>query len=147
MPHEDYCYALERENHALNEKYESLRQQLDHIKEVDFPRKVEAVSNGWRTRLDAERIVAKERFEKLLSWVDAYCEGDDKDFVEIEPVVNAVLGEAIETNPLSDLRQQLAEAQSEIESAFREGFRSPATYNDVLVNDEDDEWENYKRRK
>jgi len=28
MPHEDYCYALERENHALNEKYESLRQQL-----------------------------------------------------------------------------------------------------------------------
>ncbi len=33
MPHEDYCYALERENHALNEKYESLRQQLaDHIK-------------------------------------------------------------------------------------------------------------------
>ena len=28
MPHEDYCYALERENHALNEKYESLRQRL-----------------------------------------------------------------------------------------------------------------------
>jgi uncharacterized protein involved in exopolysaccharide biosynthesis len=28
MPHEDYCYALERENHTLNEKYESLRQQL-----------------------------------------------------------------------------------------------------------------------
>jgi len=33
MPHEDYCYALERENHALNEKYEYLRQQLsNHIK-------------------------------------------------------------------------------------------------------------------
>ena len=33
MPHEDYCYALERENHALNEEIESLRQQLaDHIK-------------------------------------------------------------------------------------------------------------------
>ncbi|NMD19129.1 MAG: hypothetical protein GYA76_02445 [Verrucomicrobia bacterium] len=41
--------------------------------------------------------------------------------------------------------EQLAAAQSEIESAFREGFRSPATYNDVLVNCEDDEWENYKR--
>jgi len=47
----------------------------------------------------------------------------------------------------TSLRQQLSAAQSEIESAFREGFRSPATYNDVLVNDEDDEWENYKRRK
>ena len=43
--------------------------------------------------------------------------------------------------------EQLSAAQSEIESAFREGFRSPATYNDVLVIDEDDEWENYKRRK
>ena len=41
--------------------------------------------------------------------------------------------------------EQLSAAQSEIESAFREGFRSPATYNDVLVNCEDDEWENYKR--
>ena len=28
MPHEDYCYALERENHALNEKYESQATQL-----------------------------------------------------------------------------------------------------------------------
>lgn len=34
MPHEDYCYALERENHALNEKYESLRQQLLDTKSV-----------------------------------------------------------------------------------------------------------------
>ena len=44
------------------------------------------------------------------------------------------------------LEQQLAAAQSEIESAFREGFRSPATYNDTLVNDEDEEWEKYKGR-
>lgn len=48
---------------------------------------------------------------------------------------------------IAKLRQQLSAAQSEIESAFREGFRSPATYNDVLVNDEDEEWEKYKRRK
>ncbi|MBK6588115.1 MAG: hypothetical protein IPG22_07465 [Acidobacteria bacterium] len=102
------------------QEIESLRQQLDHIKEVDFPRKVEAVSNGWRTRLDAERIVAKERFEKLLSWVDDYCEVDDKDFIEIEPVVNAVLGEAIETNPLSDLRQQLSAAQARIDELMLE---------------------------
>lgn len=47
---------------------------------------------------------------------------------------------------IAELRQQLAAAQSEIESAFREGFRSPATYNDILVNDEDEEWEKYKRR-
>jgi len=32
MPHEDYCYALERENHALNEEIESLRQQLVTLK-------------------------------------------------------------------------------------------------------------------
>ena len=46
---------------------------------------------------------------------------------------------------VAELRQQLAEARAEVEQAFREGFRSPATYNDVLVNCEDDEWENYKR--
>jgi len=103
-------------NAQLQDENTQLRQQLDHIKEVDFPRKVEAVSNGWRTRLDAERIVAKERFERLLSWVDDYCEVDDKDFVEIEPVVNAVLGEAIETNPLSDLRKQLAALKSELKT-------------------------------
>ncbi len=48
---------------------------------------------------------------------------------------------------IAELRQQLAEAQAAVALAFREGFRSPATYNDVLVNDEDAEWENYKRRK
>ncbi len=34
MPHEDYCYALERENHALNEEIESLRQQLARSKNL-----------------------------------------------------------------------------------------------------------------
>lgn len=38
------------------------------------------------------------------------------------------------------LEQQLSAARAEVEQAFREGFRSPATYNDVLVNDEDAEW-------
>jgi hypothetical protein len=96
------------------EEIESLRQQLDaaqtevtRVKEVDFPRKVEAVVAGWKTKFAAQKEHSKEQFEKLLRWVDAYCEVDDKDFAEIEPVVNAVLGEAIETNPLSELRQQL----------------------------------------
>jgi len=47
MPHEDYCYALERENHALNEKYESLRQQLSDSqkREVMLRDFIEGIAN------------------------------------------------------------------------------------------------------
>ena len=48
---------------------------------------------------------------------------------------------------VEELRRQLTEAQSEVEQAFREGFRSVATYNDTVVNDEDTEWEKYQRVK
>ncbi len=63
----------------------------------------------------------------------------------IEACRQMIEAQAVKEN--EELHQQLAEARAEVEQAFREGFRSPATYNDVLVNDEDDEWENYKRRK
>ena len=33
-----------------------------------------------------------------------------------------------------------------VEAAFREGFRSPTTYNDTVMNSEDDAWENSEAR-
>ena len=33
-----------------------------------------------------------------------------------------------------------------VEAAFREGFRSPTTYNDTVMNNEDDAWENSEAR-
>ena len=39
---------------------------------------------------------------------------------------------------MNDVTKDLIAA---IEAAFREGFRSPTTYNDTVLNSEDDEWE------
>lgn len=48
---------------------------------------------------------------------------------------------------IETLRQQLAASQAreqqmreQVESAFRDGFRSPETYNDTVLNNEDDAW-------
>ena len=37
-------------------------------------------------------------------------------------------------------------AADAVEAAFREGFRSPTTYNDTVMNSEDDAWENSEAR-
>ena len=37
-------------------------------------------------------------------------------------------------------------ADDAVEAAFREGFRSPTTYNDTVMNSEDDAWENSEAR-
>ena len=39
---------------------------------------------------------------------------------------------------MNDVTKDLIAA---IEDAFREGFRSPTTYNDTVLNSEDEEWE------
>lgn len=39
---------------------------------------------------------------------------------------------------MNDVAKDLIAA---IEAAFREGFRSPTTYNDTVLNSEDEEWE------
>lgn len=51
---------------------------------------------------------------------------------------------------IEDLRRRLADSVAKqealsnlVEQAFREGFRSVATYNDTVLNDEDEEWRKY----
>ncbi|MBK6587961.1 MAG: hypothetical protein IPG22_06560 [Acidobacteria bacterium] len=88
--------------------------EIAKIKEVEFPRKVEVVAASWMTKLAAQKEHSKEQFEKLLRWVDDYCEVSDTDFEQIEQVVQSVLGEALEATPLADLRQQLAAALAAI---------------------------------
>ena len=41
-----------------------------------------------------------------------------------------------------ELRADVKNLKGLAEEAFRDGFRSPETYNDVLLNDEDGAWEN-----
>ena len=63
MPHEDYCYALERENHALNEKYESLRQQLDGWIAANSP-------NGWIDNLRQQLSTLKAELKCIGEAID-----------------------------------------------------------------------------
>ena len=63
MPHEDYCYALERENHALNEKYESLRQQLDGWIAANSP-------NGWIDNLRQQLVTLKTELKSIGEAID-----------------------------------------------------------------------------
>ena len=51
---------------------------------------------------------------------------------------------------IEDLRRRLADSKAKqeglshlVEQSFREGFRSVATYNDAVLNDEDEEWRKY----
>ena len=51
---------------------------------------------------------------------------------------------------IEDLRRRLADSVAKqealshlVEQAFREGFRSVATYNDTVLTDEDEEWRKY----
>ncbi len=53
---------------------------------------------------------------------------------------------------IEDLRRRLADSKAKqeglshiVEDAFREGFRSVATYNDTVLNDEDEEWRKYQK--
>jgi len=49
----------------------------------------------------------------------------------------------LETN--EQLHQQLAAKDALIREAFNEGFRSVRTYNDTVLNSEDDAWEDFQR--
>lgn len=49
--------AKAREVNRLNEQLKQASEELDHIKQVEFPRRVELVAKGWRekvSRLESE---------------------------------------------------------------------------------------------
>jgi hypothetical protein len=45
----------------------------------------------------------------------------------------------------SEAEQQLSAKDALVREALNEGFRSVQTYNDTVLNSEDDAWEDFKR--
>lgn len=55
----------------LEKERDALRAEVIHIKEVEFPRKAQAVADGWRgkcERLEA-KIAEMERQEPVAEWL------------------------------------------------------------------------------
>ena len=97
MPHEDYCYALERENHALNEKYESLRQQLDGWIAANSP-------NGWIDDL-------RQQLSTLKAELKCIGEAIDDPRTDLTMTMSEVI---------VDQKQQLSAAQAKIDELMLE---------------------------
>ena len=54
---------------------EALRAEVIHIKEVEFPRKAQAVADGWRGKCERlEAKVAEMEQQEPVSWADAFGE-------------------------------------------------------------------------
>jgi hypothetical protein len=52
---------------ALEQDIESLRREISDVKEVQFPRKFEAVSENWRKQLEASKAYEQKLLEALNS--------------------------------------------------------------------------------
>ena len=92
------CDALADQIAKLTKTYleqaaqiELLQSDIAHIKEVEFVRRVEKVAANWQLKLETQTIKSREQFEKLLRFMDDYCEISDSDFTEIESTVEEVL--------------------------------------------------------
>ena len=82
---------LTRTNLEQAAQIELLQSDIAHIKEVEFVRRVEKVAANWQLKLETQTIKSREQFEKLLRFMDDYCEISDSDFTEIESTVEEVL--------------------------------------------------------
>jgi hypothetical protein len=87
----DQIAKLTKTNLAQAAQIEMLQSDIAHIKEVEFVRRVEKVAANWQLKLETQTIKSREQFEKLLRFMDDYCEISDSDFTEIESTVEEVL--------------------------------------------------------
>ena len=109
MPHEDYCYALERENHALNEEIESLRQQLEIERMRNVACDVVAMADTPTSAEEARKMLPDYRsaaLESVIRRVDE-CIALRQQLATLKTELKSI-GEAID-DPRTDLIMTMSE--------------------------------------
>ena len=85
----------ERDKRAISEECDALRNEIAYVKEVEFPRKAQAVADAWKgkcKRLEVERDILRARIEAMekqepVGWLRLYRDGSDsEDFTNLPDV-------------------------------------------------------------
>ena len=74
---------------ALMAKLEAAENEVAHIKEVEFPRKVRAVAVGWETkcaRLEQERTIDEQRIADLMAELNRVGQENEELHARIEAI-------------------------------------------------------------